>query len=108
MMPTEGWYRCTEISAKEFKSIFNYTKGHGELVSSIAYPEINDVVGKHLGIDIPIDKAKGLTILDDESDILVIRLKFRIKADRKGHRLGSKFEDYAFYHIKKYPLEWNC
>lgn len=101
MMPVDGIYTCKSISAEQFKNIFLYAKGHEGIVSSVAYPEIQDVVGKHLGINIPIDYSKGLTVLDDESDILVVKLKYRVPSERKGHRLGTKFSDYEFKLVKK-------
>ena len=101
MMPTEGKYTCKRINSTQFKNIFLHAQLHGEIVSSVAYPEIQDVVGKHLGINIPIDYSKGLTVLDDESDILVVKLKYRVPSERKGHRLGTKFSDYEFKLVKK-------
>ena len=101
MMPVQGKYTSRKISANEFVEIFNSAS---ELVSSVAYPEIQDVVGKQLGIEIPIDKEKGLTILDPFSSILVVKLQYRVAAERKGHRLGSKFEDYEFFKVTKRPL----
>ncbi len=103
MMPTDGVYTCKTISATQFKNIFLYAKTHEGIVSSVAYPEIQDVVGKNLDIVIPIDRAKGLTVLDEYSNILVVKLKYRVPSERKGHRLGSKFDDYEFKFITKKP-----
>ena len=101
MMPTPGNYTCVEISAKAF---VHYLNSAYEVVSSVAYPEIQDVVGQHLGINIPIDHKKGLTVLDPFSFILVVKLKYRVPSERKGYRLGSKFEDYQFFKVIKSPL----
>jgi hypothetical protein len=101
MMPVPGIYICKEISAREFAVFLTSAE---EIVSSVAYPEIQDVVGQHLGINIPIDHEKGLTTLDPYSFIIVVKLKYRVPSQRKGHRLGSKFEDYQFFKIKKHEL----
>lgn len=104
MMPTEGKYTCKRINSTQFKNIFLHAQLHGKIVSSVAYPEIQNVVGKQLGIEIPIDRDKGLTKLDDISLILVVKLKYRVPSERKGHRLGSKFDDYEFFTVVKKPV----
>jgi len=101
MMPVQGRYTSRKISSDEFLDIFNKAS---EIVSSVAYPEIQDIVGKKLGIEIPIDREKGLTVLDPFSSILVVKLQYRVAAERKGHRLGSKFSDYEFFRVIKQPL----
>ncbi len=101
MMPVQGRYTSRKISSDEFLDIFNSAS---EIVSSVAYPEIQDIVGKQLGIEIPIDREKGLTVLDPFSSILVVKLQYRVPSERKGHRLGSKFEDYEFFRVIKQPL----
>ena len=101
MMPVQGRYTSRKISSDKFLDIFNSAS---EIVSSVAYPEIQEVVGKKLGIEIPIDREKGLTVLDSFSSILVVKLQYRVPSERKGHRLGSKFEDYEFFTVIKEPL----
>jgi len=93
MMPQDGFYTKKTISPVEFKGIF---LAADEIVSSVAYQEIQDVVGYQLGLTIPIDRAKGLTVLDPISTILCVKLSYRVPAERKGHRLGSRYKDYEF------------
>lgn len=94
MMPQDGTYSRKEISAEEFKRLFLMAE---EIVSTIAYPETQEVVGKALGIYLPIDRKKSLTRLEENTAIiLVVKLRYRIPSERKGIRLGAQMEDYEF------------
>jgi len=93
MMPQDGFYTKKTISPEKFREIF---LSADEIVSSVAYPEINSVVGSQLRITIPIDRDKGLTVLDPISTIICVKLSYRVPSERKGHRLGSRYKDYEF------------
>lgn len=101
MMPQEGSYSRWDISSDEFKKIF---LAADEIVSSVAYPSIQKVVGSFLDITIPIDRSKSLTeILEDEATILVVKLKYRVPHGQKGRVSaghGQSFDDYEFILVK--------
>lgn len=96
MMPQSGSYIRRDISAVEFRRIFLRAK---EIVSTVAYPQIQEVVGKALGLEIPIDRSKKMTVLDEQSTILVVKLQYRVPSAMKGRSdlgIGQSFEDYEY------------
>jgi len=99
-MPQSGLYITKEITAEQWKSIFLKAN---EVVSSVSYKETAECVGKHLNIQIPIDTEKRLTKLNEDTcDLLIIKLRYRVKSERKGKKLGLHIDDYMFLHSKYY------
>ena len=97
-MPQGGNYSIKEISKEEAILLLLSTN---EIVSSIAYPTVCEILEKISGITVPLDKAKKLTVLqEDNCDILVCKLKFRVKAERKGKDAHKDIKNYGFYHVK--------
>ena len=97
MMPQEGSYTRRDISQDEWKEIFLSAE---EIVSSVAYPSIQTVVGEHLKLNIPLDSEKRNTVIEeDDATILVVKLKYRVPHGMKGlasSGYGQSIDDYEF------------
>jgi len=97
MMPEDGYYRRVRITAEQAAEILRNAK---EIISSVAYPEVCDLLYNISGVEVPLDVEKRLTSLQENKClILVAKLRFRVKSERKGVDTHS-IEDYEFLLIE--------
>lgn len=98
MMPMEGFYQRIDLSMQDWINLYNQAT---EVVSTVAYPEIVRIFYQATGIILPVAIEKPITrFCENECLILVIKLKFRVQAHRKGTPLGSTIDDYEFILVK--------
>jgi hypothetical protein len=100
-MPEDGYYRRVKISREKASEILNTAT---EIVSSVGYPEVCQILHEISGVVVPLDIEKRVTTFtEDECTILVCKLVFREKAERKGVNRHTDINEYEFclVHYKK-------
>lgn len=74
MMPQDGHYSRVLISAREFSDILSKAN---EVVSCVGYEAVSKMICNLTGKELPVNR--DITVLDEESTILVAKLPYRIK-----------------------------
>ncbi len=97
VMPKDGKYTRIQICKEEAAKLLQEAD---EIVSSISYPEVCKILSEISGVNVPLDEEKKMTLLqEDICHILVAKLRFRIKSERKGIDRITDVEEYEFFHI---------
>jgi len=97
VMPADGHYCRVSITKEEASEMLNTAT---EIVSSVGYPEVCNILYKISGVVVPLDVEKKVTTFSEkECTILVCKLKFREKAERKGIIRHTNVDEYEFCKI---------
>jgi len=93
-MPQSGTYEMQLITENEVKELITNAT---EIVSSVAYQNVSDILFEISNVRIPLDVEKRITkIYEEEAVILIACLKYRVPSEKKGILSPTK-EDYEFY-----------
>jgi len=97
VLPQDGKYSRISLDINEAAEMLHQAT---EIVSSVAYPEVCSLIYEFSGVTVPLDTEKKLTVLEEnECTLLVVKLRFRIKAERKGVERHKDINEYEFVRI---------
>jgi len=95
MMPVPGTYTARKISPEEAREI---VKRYGEKVESfVGYPETARYMSIVLGVDVPVNRAE--TTLESGDEIIVCKLKYRLKNPAEKGNFVPSDDDYEWWHV---------
>ena len=96
MMPAPGVYVAKKITPEQAKEIID--RHNGIFESYIGYPDTARYMSQILGIDVPVNR--GETVLADEDEILVCKLKYRVAKPSDKGKFTPSDEDYEWFWVK--------
>jgi hypothetical protein len=98
MMPADGIFIRSTITAKEAKRVFQQYKN--DYISYIGYPNACRVASEYFETQIALNRDK--TVIKDGDFILIMSLKYRLTntADKKTRKHGNTLSDYCFYAVQ--------
>ena len=96
MMPVPGVYRIQKISPEQAREIVK--KHHNIFESYVGYQDTAAYMSQVLGVDVPVNRAE--TVLADEDEILVCKLKYRVAKPSDKGKFTPSDEDYEWFWVK--------
>jgi hypothetical protein len=95
MMPVPGTYVARKITVDEARAIVQ--KFHGKFESYIGYPDTAKYMSEVLGVDVPVNRSE--TSLADRDEILVCKLRYRVKDPGAKGTFTPNADDYEWWHV---------
>lgn len=97
MMPKPGNYFCEEIKAGEFARQLKEAKREGEVISSVGYPVMINLIEQLTGIQLPL--SREATNIQHRDQCLVAKLKYRLESPKLKKVESPSIEDLVFFRI---------
>jgi hypothetical protein len=96
MMPVPGVYRVQKISPEQAREILK--KHNNTFESYIGYEDTARFMSQILGVDVPVNRAE--TVLTDGDEILVCKLRYRLKNPADKGNFTPSDDDYEWFWVK--------
>lgn len=95
MMPVPGVYVAKKITPEQAREVIK--KHNAVFESYVGYPDTARYMSQILGVDVPVNRAE--TTLADGDEILVCRLKYRVKDPAIKGAFVPAEDDFEWWHI---------